>query len=197
LSGLIEPQLRYEKVDQDIFAKIDEWNGLLDAAQNNLDNMTSAVNTHLQEQEKKKLNEARLKIKQLREHFAEAKRNLNSISALLVIKKTNLELKEIAIRSWPKKAWIERLIWVSAAVIAAGSASFAFTGGLPAYQGIIAMSLWLSGFVLMIISLAFQKKWDDEKWAFFEEEFRIDRIKLRASMLKKRKHQSISIEHLP
>jgi len=99
--------------------------------------------------------------------------NLRDVKDFFEVERVNLQVRTQILRNWPKKAWIERLIWVSTAIFAAGGASFAFVRETMSYQPWVAITFWAVGICFLTIALSYLKKEDDKKWRFYRQEFEL------------------------
>jgi hypothetical protein len=81
-------------------------------------------------------------------------------------------VKRIVVESWPRKAWIDRLAYISTALFGIGGAPFALTAGRVTDASLlVAGVLWVFGGILMGWSLNGLRKEDNAKRNYFEKEF--------------------------
>lgn len=164
---MTESKVLHLKAEEDFVLKLDDIDKMLDSAQSNLNNPK-----HITEQQ---ANNASLWIQKCKNSVSTAKQNLDSVSDILNTRKASLELKEIAVRSWPRSTFIDRLTWIATALFPAGGISFVFAGGLTDESLMTAIAFWLVGAIALIMSVVALKKEDDRKWRYFEYEFGIDK----------------------
>jgi len=101
-----------------------------------------------------------------------ARTNIERITEILNAKKTSLEVKRIVVESWPRKAWIDRLAYISTALFGIGGAPFALTGGrITDASLLVAGVMWIIGGFSMAWSLNGLRKEDIARGNYFEKEF--------------------------
>jgi len=165
----------HENAEEDFVIKLRDIEDNLRTADLSLYSMAAGVETHLGKEVSGELNKARQSLGHCMNAVAAAKRNLEFVTEILNVRKASLELKEIALRSWPKKSFIERMTWIATALFPVGGVSFVFAGGLTDASLVAAIAAWSAGSLILILSLVALKRDDDDKWEFYENEFGVYR----------------------
>lgn len=164
----------YRNAERDFVVKLDDLTNALQNANSNLE----PLRTHIEKQQLKEgdlqqIENARRLIGKCMSDIITAKQNLDSVAEILNTRRASMEVKEIALRSWPKKSYIERMTWIATALFPAGGVSFVFAGGLTNASLATAIVAWIVGSLTLLFSLRALKKDDEDKWKFFENEFGI------------------------
>jgi len=111
-------------------------------------------------------------LQKIRRSMDSAKTSIERVTDILNTRKVSLELKRIVVESWPRKAWVDRLTYISTALFGIGGVPFAFTAGrITDASLLLAAVTWVSALVLMVWSLHALWKEDNAKRAYFEREF--------------------------
>lgn len=165
----------HEGAEEDFVIKLRDIEDHLHTAELGLSSMVTGVENHLGKEASAELNKAHQSLGQCMNAVAAAKRNLEFVTEILNVRKASLELKEIALRSWPKKSFIERMTWIATALFPVGGVSFVFAGGLTDASLAVAIESWSMGSLILILSLVALKRDDDEKWEFYANEFGVYR----------------------
>jgi hypothetical protein len=155
-----------------IVIKMKDWQGGIQRARNEIDDILRVHMTNIDEGLRENLNKINNELWKVSESIQRAVTDLEHLQNFFNFEKSNLEVRKSIIDCWPTKTWIKNLILVSYAIFAAGSASLAF-GELVRFQPWIAIVFWTMGFFLLAI--AFYNLWeeDNKKWNFFKKEFGI------------------------
>lgn len=165
----------HEGAEEDFVVKLSDIESDLLDAEMTLSSLATRIETHLGKEASADLNKARQNIGQNMNKVHAAKQNLDFVTEILNTRKASLELKEVALRSWPKKSFVERMTWIATALFPVGGVSFVFAGGLTDASLAAAISSWSVGSVVLILSLVALKRDDDDKWEFYENEFGVYR----------------------
>jgi len=180
----------HQDAEKDFVIKLDDLLRMLENAGSNLEPLRTQIERHLQKGDLQQMDNIRTWISKCMSNVTTAKQNLDSVSEILNLRKASYEVKEVVVRSWPKRAFTERLSYISTALFPIGSAPLLLAGGQLTESSVLAAAfIWSMATILLIGSLAHIYLDDRDKWAYFEREFELQetlRIKWRPWRLRKK-----------
>ena len=168
----------HEDAEKDFVVKLDELQKMLQDANGNLEPLRTHIQKHLQPGDLQQMENARMWIGKCMTNVTTAKQNLDSVSEILNLRKASYEVKEVVVRSWPKRALTERLTYISTALFPIGGTPFVLTGGEATQAAMLtAAMIWAMATAMLIGSLAHLYLDDREKWSYFKREFEVQTTK--------------------
>ncbi len=163
----------FDAVDRHMVTKLAEVQNLMSSAVSALEPVRARIQSGQDEKAKQFLPNLVNSIQQASGKISDVRSDLEFFKERIELMKVSYEAREIALRSWPKKAWIERLVWVATALFPAGGVPFVLAGGLTVESLLAAGVMWTVGSITLIWSLMALRREDRERWEFFKREFNI------------------------
>ncbi len=115
----------------------------------------------------------------LRNEMDLAQANFANLGDVLEVMKAEADFKGVIVNSWPKNVVADRMTYLGAAFLAAGSGAFtvfAAVFGLP-LDTLLALIppafLWAPGVLLLVWGLWSLRRTEKHRWAYFQEQFEI------------------------
>lgn len=172
----------HEGAESDFAVKLEELEKMLQNARTNLEPLKPEVKKHLQSSHLQQIENANLWIEKCSSSVTLAKQNLDSVTDILNLRKASYEVKEVVVRSWPKRSLTERLSYISTALFPIGGTPFILTGGEVTEAALAtAAVIWSMAGILLLGSLGHLFLDDREKWKYFKREFDLEISKNRAT----------------
>ncbi|MDH3366066.1 MAG: hypothetical protein OEM29_08735 [Thermoplasmata archaeon] len=164
----------HDDVERDFVARMDDWIVELGKAFSLLERTRGDPHEPRASNPDPKVDGAIEAVEKVKKSVEASKANLALVNDVLTVRKTSLELKEVVVRSWPRRALSERLAYISSALFPIGGTPFILTGGtITPAAGLTAIIVWVVATALMIGSLAHIYLDDREKWSYFKREFEV------------------------
>jgi hypothetical protein len=109
---------------------------------------------------------------------AAVRSNLDRLGELLEVSRREADYKGVIVNAWPRNVVADKMTYLGAALVAAGSAAFAIVGfpSLTDSVVLVPVTFWGLGIVLLIDGLWSLRRWERHRWAYFRKQFGVPEL---------------------